>query len=200
MKLGVPFYPQTSTTNCGPAALQMILAYFGNPAELSVIEHAARMELGKGLHTIQLALAAARLGFSVQFFTKSLGLNPAYREMDFYKKYSSMTKDRMASFVLEARRAHVVLAEKTFSLGELLSHVQEDSLALVLLDWHVVMGVAEYQGHFVPIAGFDDWNVFVHNPGPKDGRAFVPIERALFDRARKSLGTDEDCIVISKKG
>ena len=198
MKLEVPFYPQTSATNCGPAALQMVLAYFGKQLRLKQIEDSAGIESGKGLYTIQLAIAAARFGFSVRFYTTSLGLNPAHADMTFYKNYASMNESRMASLVCAARSAGIVLEERTVPLKELLSYVHRDSLALGLLNWNTVKGVDEYQGHFVPVVGYDDEFVYVHNSGLGSGQSFVPIERRLFDKARKAAGTDEDVLVITR--
>ena len=38
MKLDVPFYPQTTTLNCGPTALKMAFAYFGKDLPIELIE------------------------------------------------------------------------------------------------------------------------------------------------------------------
>lgn len=199
MKLDVPFYPQTSATNCGPAALQMILAYLGDKKELSAIEQQAGIEPGKGLYTIQLALAAARFGFEVAFYTASLGMNPAHLAMEFYKKYSSMNDERMARLVREAHTAGAALKERSLSLHELWGFVNEGCGVVVLLDWNGVRGKEGYQGHFVPVVGFDATHVFVHNPGPHEAQQFVPLAREVFDRARKAVGTDEDALVVRKR-
>lgn len=201
MKLNVPFYPQTSATNCGPAALQMILAYLGDIRDLSAIEHQAGIEPGKGVYTIQLALAAARFGFNVAFYTMSLGMNPVHLTMEFYKHYASMNEERMARLVREAHAAGVALEERPLSLQELLTFVKEACGVVVLLDWNVVRGTPEkgYRGHFVPVVGFDDVSVLVHNPGPHDVQQFVPIAREVFDKARKAVGTDEDILVVRKQ-
>lgn len=198
MKLEVPFYPQTSATNCGAAALQMVLAYFGKQLRLKQIEDSAGIEPGKGLHTIQLALAARRLGFSSMLCTKSLGLNPAHKNMEFYKKYSSMNESRMENFVTQARAVGIRLDERSVGLKELLSYVHRDSLALVLLDWNMITKKEGYQGHFVPVVGYDEEFVYVHNPGLGSGQSFVPLKKTVFDEARKAQGTDEDVLVITR--
>lgn len=198
MKLDVPFYPQTTMTNCGPAALQMIVAYFGKSLRLKQVEDAAGIEPGKGLYTIQLAIASARFGLGTRFFTRSLGLNPANAELEFYKKYASMNETRMKSLVNEAQDAGVALDERSLPLKEVLSYVHNDSLVLVLLDWNRVIGKEGYQGHFVPVVGYDDDSVYVHNQGLVHTQAFVPLKKKVFDEARKSPGTDEDLIVITR--
>lgn len=198
MKLEVPFYPQTNETNCGPAALRMILSYFGKDYRLSEIEREAGIEAGKGLYTLQLALAARRLGLSVRFFTRSLGFNSEHLKMDFYQKYSPMNESRMALLMQDARTAGILMKECSLTLEEILSYVHRDSLVLVLLDWNSTLKKEGYQGHFVPLVGYDDEFVYVHNPGPQNAQAFVPLTRTIFDEARKARGTDEDLAIISR--
>lgn len=91
--------------------------------------------------------------------------------------------------------------EKSLLLEEILSFVTEESIPIVLIDWNVIMSRKNkgYQGHFVPIVGYDEKVVYIHNPGLKDTKEFMPISRELFDKARKSEGTDEDVAVIYKK-
>ena len=87
------------------------------------------------------------------------------------------------------------------TLEELLKNVSIDSIPIILLDWNVVKGTKEkgYQGHFVPIVGYDDDNVYVHDHGLNNPRSFLQIKREIFEEARKAEGTDEDIIVIYRK-
>lgn len=201
MKLKVPFYKQTTLLNCGPVALQMVFSYFSQDIPIELIEEKTRIKEGKAVSTITLATASAELGFKVKFFSKSLYFNEENFELDFYKKYSSMNIEKARKLIEEARKKGVEMEEKTLSLEELLSFVTKDSIPIVLLDWNVVLGKEKkgYQGHFVPVVGYDKENVYVHNHGFIDTRSFFSIKKEIFDSARKARGTDEDVLIICRK-
>ena len=42
-------------------------------------------------------------------------------------------------------------------------------------------GTPEFIGHFVPIVGYDGENIYVHNHGFHNPKAFLPIKRELFE-------------------
>ena len=48
-------------------------------------------------------------------------------------------------------------------------------LAIILLDWSVILGnEEEYSGHFVPIVGYNETHIFVHNQMPESiGKCFT---------------------------
>ena len=101
--------------------------------------------------------------------------------------------------VQRARKLGVKLYEKSISLNKILDQVTEESVPIILLDWNVVAEREGYQGHFVPIVGYDKENVYVHNQGIKSSEKFFAIKRDLFEKARKAKGTDEDIVVVYKK-
>jgi len=195
MKLDVPFFRQTSPLNCGPTVLKMVLAYFGKDFPIEVLERETGISEGKGISTILIASAAARLGYGVDFYSMQVTFNKENLKHEFYQKYADINLMKQSEkLIKEAKTAGVKIEEKTVELGELLSMLANDSLLIVLVDWNVVLGNGKgYQGHFVPVVGFDDENVYVHNSG---GEEFVKIKRKVFDEARKAKGTDEDVVVI----
>lgn len=201
MKLNVPFFNQTSLMNCGPVALQMVASYLGKDVELSVIEKSAGIEKDKGASTTQLAVASAEIGFKTRLISKNILFSEENLELDFYKKYATVSLESSKDWLEKAKKSGVEVEERTANLEEILSFVSEKSLPIVLLDWNVVRGEDEkgYQGHFVPVVGYDEKNVYVHNHGFNNPTPFMPIERGLFDKARKSKGTDEDILVVGLK-
>ncbi len=201
MKLPVPFYQQTTKLNCGPAALRMVLAYFGDDTDLKVIEERSGIKEGKAVSTIELAIAAASLGYGADFFSKSIFFNQENAKMDFYKNYADLDLEVSKKLVEKANKHGVKVEETTLSLNNLLSLFTKDSLLIVLLDWNVIKGNKEggYQGHFVPVIGYDEKSVFVHNHGLTNPKESMIIQRALFDMARKAKGTDEDILVVHRK-
>lgn len=199
MRLDVPFYPQTSNPDCGPYALKMVLAYFGKDLPIEIIKEKTRIKEGKGVYTIQLAIAAASLGTNVKFLSTSLSLNKVNMKLDFYKKYAEVFSDEnFGHLLVEAKTAGVTMEQKSVELKELLSYATENSLPIVLVDWNVIINEKNkgYAGHFVPVVGHDSKNIYVHNQGSKTPTAFLPIKKEMFDKARKSFGTDEDIVVV----
>ena len=179
----------------------MILSYFGDKTDLKIIEEKTGIEEGRGISTIQIAIASASLGYKTHYFSKHIGFNPEHLKHEFYKKYSNLSEERSKRLNREAQKAGVKINEKVVSLNELLNLLTKDSIPIVLLDWNIVKNQKEkgYQGHFVPIVGYDSKNVIVHNHGLNNPKEFLTIERSLFDSARKAEGTDEDFLVISRK-
>jgi len=200
MKINVPFFKQTNSFNCGPFALKMVLAYFGEDFDIQLLEEKVGIKKDKGIYTIQIATASELLGYKTKFYSKHLGINPENLKMDFYKKYAEEFKDSDKIF-FDAKSAGVEIYEKTLSLENLLKFVSKDSIPIILLDWNLITSKEEkgYQGHFVPIIGYNTKSVYVHNHGLNNPKEFMEISRKLFDKARKAKGTDEDLLIIHRK-
>ena len=197
MKLNVPFYKQTTNLNCGPTALKMALLYFGKNYSIKLLEKKTEIKKGKGIFTIQIAAAASKLGYKTIFFSKSVKPNPDNFKMEFYKKYSEDIK-RINEAVKKAKLLGVEIHEKKISLGKLLEYVTKESIPIVLLDWNIIKKEKDYQGHFVPVVGYDSKDIYIHNHGLNDPQKFMKIPRKTFDKARKAKGTDEDIAIIFK--
>jgi hypothetical protein len=200
MKLNVPFYEQTTPTNCAPAALRMALAYFGKNCEMSHCEKALGFEEGKALPVLVIGTEFAKMGHKVKFFGKDLTGTESHMDLEYYKTHAPNNfEGKVEMWIAEAKHFGVKLKEKSFSLNEFLDLLSEDSLVTCLLDWNVVRGKEGYQGHIVPVVGHDEANVYVHNPGKVGTMAYFPIARDVFEKARTAKGTDEDFVVIYRK-
>ncbi len=199
MKLEVPFYESVKDTDCGPLALRMALGYLGEDHDFDTLA-ALERQLDTGLvWTVGIARAAKKLGFLTHFISTS-NFNPEEDDIAYYKKYSH-DKGMLVLKELtdEVKEFGVKVFEKDMPLEELLSFVTEESIPIVLLNWSLVRGRTGYNGHFVPITGYDDEFVYVHNPGLKDPTKHLPIARALFLKAWESEGTDKDTVVLYMK-
>ncbi len=200
MKLEVPFYKQTTKLNCGPAALRMVIVYFEQDLGLEILEQRTGIKEGKGISTIQIATAAALSGYKTNFFSKHIYFNEENLKLEFYQKYSEAVQ-QSKQVVEDAKNAGVEMEERGVSLEELLRNVTHNNVPIILLDWNIVKGTREkgYQGHFVPIVGYDESNVYVHNHGSDNPEPFLSIKNDIFEEARKAEGTDEDIIIIHRK-
>ncbi len=201
MKLNVPFYKQTTSLNCGSSALRMVLAYLDKDLGLEILEEKIGVKEGKGVSTIRLAIASASLGYKTDFYSKHVLFNENNINLDYYKQYGEMNLRESEILIKKAKEEGVNIQEKSLSLEELLKMVKEKSVPIILLDWNMVLGKKEegYQGHFVPIVGYDNENVYVHNHGFNNTQKFFSINKLIFDKARRAKGTDEDIVVIYAK-
>jgi uncharacterized protein YvpB len=203
MKLEVPFYKQESKNDCGPTALQMVLEYLGKNHSRQELMNLVDSDKSGVTYTLGLAVAAAKLGFKVEFYSVCLGFNPSNYELEFYKKEAdeaSLSQQKIERLRKEACRLGIKMQEINLSLKEILSKISKDCIPIVLLDWSKIKGSSDYIGHFVPIVGYDEENIYVHNQGFLNTQAFLPIKRKIFEEARKAKGTDEDILFISKSG
>lgn len=201
MKLKVPFYNQTTPLNCGPIALKMVLSYFGSDFSEEILESKTGIKEGKGISTIQIAIAAASLGYKADFYSKYILFNEDNLRFDFYKKYSEMDLIQSKKLVAKAKGLSVNINESSLPLDELLGFITQNSVPIILIDWNIVINKKDkgYQGHFVPVVGYDEKYVYIHNHGFDNPQEFLPVPRGLFDEARKADGTDEDIVVIRKR-
>lgn len=202
MKLKVPFYKQESENDCGPVALQMVLEYLGESHSRTKLMDLIDSDKSGVTWTLGLARAVAKLGFKTEFYTTCLGFNPQNFELGYYQKKAdeaSSSQQKLEKLRKEAYRLRVQMEERSLSLEELLLKVSINCIPIILLDWSKIKGTSEFVGHFVPIVGYDKENIYVHNQGFYNTQAFMPIKRGLFEKARKSKGTDEDVVFIYKK-
>jgi len=199
MKLEVPFHLQTTKLNCGPAALKMVLAYLGKEYDMSILEKETGIVEGKGVFTIQMGIAATSFGYKAEFYSKQVTFNKENLKLDFYKKYIDLALE-IDKTVQRAKDLGVKVEERGVSLEEILSNVNEHSLPIILLDWNIVKNDRSkgYHGHFVPIVGYDEEYIYVHNQGLNNPKPFWAIEKGIFEEARKANGTDEDILFIKK--
>lgn len=202
MKLGVPFYKQANETDCGPTALEMVLGYFGENHSREKLAELVEVDKSGVTWTIGIAKASAELKFKTEFYTARLGLDPSHYDLKFYQNEADTIDDSSKKVERLKKSAHVfgaVVAEKKLTLEEILSKISENCVPIVLLDWSKITPSERYQGHIVPIVGYDEQNVYVHNQGLKGTKDYFEIDRTIFEEARTSKGTDEDIVFIYRK-
>ena len=203
MRLEVPFYKQENKYDCGPTALKMVVDYLDQkPYSREQLQDLVDSDRSGVTWTIGLAKSAAQLGFKTELYTTCLGFNLKNYELEFYQKVAdeaSSAEQKLERLKREAVKFHVHMEEKSLSLDELLNKINENCVPVILLDWSKIKGTERFIGHFVPVVGYDNENVYVHNQGENNTMANLPIRRELFEQARKSAGTDEDVVFIYRK-
>ncbi len=196
MKIDVPYYASKKDTDCGPLALKMALEYLGEDHSFEEIAEKER-QLDSGMvWSGGIARAAKKFGFPVKLISIS-NFSHEENDIEFYKKYA----DNKAMIVLKELSEELgdTVEEKDMSIEELLKFVSEDSVPIVLVNWYVIAEKEGFNGHFLPVVGYDEENIYVHNPGLARAQAYLPIKRDLFVKAWESKGTDKDTIVIFRK-
>ncbi|MBT3865599.1 hypothetical protein HOF78_00675 [Candidatus Woesearchaeota archaeon] len=199
MKLEVPFIQQTTKFNCGPVALQMIFSYLGGSESLDILEEKCGIKDGKAVSTLSLAICAKELGYDVELNSDSFEIDESLMDLDYYKKHGGVNwADEVKRLIEEAKEKGVKLTEGKLELKDILDKISEECIPIALLDWNVIKGKEEYLGHFVPIIGYDEENVLVHNQGMLNPTSFLEISRDVFDKARNAKGTDGDILFLKK--
>lgn len=195
-----PIKQKFGETNCGPIALKSVLDYFGNELSLKEIEKEVGFIEGKMTFTIRLAIAAKKLGYNAVFHTKNIYPSEEVWQSEYYKKNSKETKESLKVLVEEAKKIGVGVHEGSMDLKKVLSLQNKDNVPIFVLDYNLVSGIAEkgFEGHFVSLVDFNDKTIYVNNSGPKNPGRHQGIPWRTFEGARKSIGTDEDILVISK--
>ncbi len=197
MKLDVPFYFSKTDSDCGPVALKMALEYFGESHSVEELKMEERALESSMVWSSGIARAARKLGFPVRLISIS---NFKMDDLDFYKKHANdKAKIVLAELSAEMRELGVEVEERSMALDELLGFVSKDSIPIALVNWFVISGRDGFHGHFLPITGYDEEYVYVHNPGIANAMHHMPIKRELFLSAWESKGTDKDAIIVSRK-
>jgi len=199
MKISVPFYKSKIDTDCGPLALIMALAHLGERHTFKEISEKER-QIDTGLvWSVGIARASKVLGFPTKFVSTT-NFSHEESDIDYYKKYShDKAKIVLKELSEEIKKIGVEVQERNMTLKELLSYVSENSIPIVLVNWYVIAGKDGFSGHFLSVSGYDEENVYVHNPGLASAMPHLPIKRDVFLRAWESKGTDKDTVIIYRK-
>ena len=196
MIIRVPYNRSRKDTDCGPLALKMVLKHFGQHYSFEKIAKEEKQIYTGLVWSCGIARAARKLGFNAKLISTS-NFSHEEDDIEYYKKYA----DNKAMIVLKelAEEVSDISEERDMSLDELLSFVTQDSLPIVLVNWAVIAGRCGFSGHFLPVVGYDEENVYVHNPGLAMAQRYMPIKRDLFVKAWESKGTDKDTVVVFRE-
>jgi hypothetical protein len=212
----VPYHKQPTRLSCGPSSLRMALESLG--VEIKELDDVGipieKSKSEKAVHSIQLALAARKFNLSVTITSTSLCLTTRHYEMPFYQSHSSLDVGESAELLKQAIEKGVRCIETEVPLEDILCRLRAGHRIVVLLDMNLVLSRPHlgYSGHYMPIVGYDDEFVILHNPATDSFPAYdemgnylfhgpyVKVTRELFEVARKGDGTDQDVIFLSHPG
>lgn len=193
MRFDVPFHTQESEYDCGPVNVYTTAEYLDKDTNIDEVKKILNYEEGEAIYTIELAIAASKLGLSAEFYT-----NDPFAEHDgeFYEEHSREIENEV--LYQRAEEADVLTESRELNFKEITGYLTENSIPILLIDWNVIKNREGYQGHFVPIVGYNDDKIIIHEPSDPEGD-FMEIDREKFNEARKAEGTDQDIAVIKKQ-
>jgi len=169
LKLPVPYYGQTLNFTCGAACLIMIMKFFDPKTvydradEIGFWKEATLVYTTSGIGGTSphgLGLVAAQQGFSARVLVST-------DKTPFIKTVRKEKKKEIIRLVDEdlryrAGEAGVSSAVYGFSLDDILSMMYRGMIPIVLVSTYRLTG--DRVPHWVVITGFDNKNVFIHDP------------------------------------
>lgn len=196
MQLSVPFYESTKETDCGPQCLRMVCEHLNKKISLEKAREIVRSLDSGMVWTLGIARGAAKLNLNVQVISS----NKEEQDNEFYDKYAN----NQAMYVLkelkiELKELKVPVITKNLNLIDIQNYISKGICAIALINWNIIESKEGFFGHFIVIVGFDEQNIYIHNPGIEKAQEYMPIDKRLFLRAWQSKGTDKDLVILSEK-
>jgi hypothetical protein len=207
-----PHQLQLHDWDCGVAAVHSILSYFGHNFPYSSL---LAQFPDQSVWTIDLLYLLRRLEIPCQFYTKTLGIDHGF---SIYKKfYADLSVDerRVQKLFDSAEENKISITNVSLSTEEILQFLHNSAILLLLVDDRYLCCPRcvsplefdkksmklEFAGHFIVLIGANSQQhtVIYYDPSNEKGET-CEISVKQLEMARKSHGTDEDCIIIPNHG
>ena len=227
-RLRLPFVQQKRSWDCGLACALMILRELskGFEEEKNAVKKVHLRDLKaflkgeESVWSIDIALALRAFGAKrVHFYTTEIGAKRQYKNERFYEKTFEMDAKRVKRAFAIAREKEsgieVRLVEGGMKDEWMEREVGEKSekMLIVLVDKIVLENGYDdehgandefrdhhrshngFVGHYVCVVGVKGDSFIIQDPARPE---VVRVRKDVLHRARKSFGTDEDCIVVDR--
>ena len=167
--LGVPYYAQTLDFTCGPACLMMAMRHHGYPVplerwlELTLWREATTVFMTSGhggCSAHGLAVAALRRGFQATVVSRDAGVPFLDSVRDREKKEVVALSHETFEREIKALGGRVEV--RNFGVNDVVDALQRGAVPIVLVSGYRLY--AEKQPHWVVMTGYDDENVYLHDP------------------------------------
>ncbi|MFH0711573.1 MAG: peptidase C39 family protein [archaeon] len=196
MKLNIPFRKSEIDTECAQRCLQMVLEYFEQKHSIKELSKLTK-QLPSGMTwTAGIARASKILGFETKIISKT-NFSHDENEIKYYKEHAKEMKT-LYNLIKKNKKLKISTEEENLSINQLIKLLTKNSIPIILINWNTLIQKENYQGHFVVLSGYDNKNIYIHNPGIAKAQPFMKIKKELFKKAWESKGTDKDIVLISK--
>ncbi|ORX88055.1 hypothetical protein K493DRAFT_341409 [Basidiobolus meristosporus CBS 931.73] len=217
----VPHIIQLADWDCGLACVYMILVGLGlKNTSMTDIRQACAVE---SVWTIDLAYLIRKF-YDVDFtyYTSYMGINPTHTTQEFYQESMEGDEERISRQFSAAKKNNIRVIRmilplvdfKRFLLGQKYAILTLVDLRFLKCEKcrrkrNVFSGLCgpfgcfqssaskgEYIGHFIVLIQYDfSRNLFIYrDPGSHDDHCTIRPDQ--LEKARSSMGTDHDCIVV----
>lgn len=210
---------QRYSWDCGVTCILMILPsdrYFSFFKNFNVI--CKEEGFNKSTWTIDLCYLLRRYDVKHVYCTSTIGINPHYKHQDFYTKILNKDEERVERRFNEAERCGITVYKKTLQIQDLLKHIHAYGPVILLTNANLLRcdaccvnkftsGIQSclhiplpYHGHYILLFGYNlsQEKVYYRNPSYRS-RVCSSSFSALCS-AWKSVGTDQDTILIFEDG
>lgn len=210
LKHEVPYYSQTLDFTCGPASLMMALKFFrptielSRTLELTLWKEATLIFMASGYAGTDgygLALSALNRGLSCRIIM-SMDKTPMLRSVRSADKREAM-KIIHNDMKRRARAAGLSSAVHEFGIDEIVSALHRGMIPIVMISTYRLTG--DRVPHWVVVTGFDQNDVFIHDPDVQSYRRnrsrarHLRVEKSEFLRMTRYGKEVYRCLILVGK-
>lgn len=196
MKQEIPYFKQPDNTHCFQACLKMVLKYFFPEKDFTYKELDKISDKQKDKWTWICAATAELKNMKLKtrvyskFDYNDFMKNGVSYVRNFYDKKTAETVIKMSGIRSEIENAKKMIEKNIFELKELSfdnieNWFKEGYMIILIVDYGTLNNEPEFAGHFVVLTGFDEKNVYVHDPSSEKGSPNRKVGKKLFTKAWK---------------
>lgn len=183
MKLQVPYVQHEDS---GTACIKMACDYFKKFKYLEDVEALVGKSQSQALHTMNLAIAARKLGFQIQMYTKKLEV---HEDIENYSGTVEDSKDK----VEQAKELGVEIEQKQLFWEDIKKWMNKLFVPMVLVNMDIFRRKKGYDPQYILVVGYEEDYVLIHNPLDTE---FIKVKQDKFDDARQDKRTYEDIFFL----
>lgn len=213
VRIDVPHIKQQYSWDCGLACSKMVLRMYEKDLD-DFSSVCSKLAFGQSIWTIDLANIMKHYGVKHFMCTITFGVDKGYSTKGFYRERFSDDEIRVNSLFEEGKSSGLNLEQRSVTLQEITSHLSRGDVVITLVDWSYLRCIwcdnkclptfscmgrclsTMYQGHFVVLCGFNETRQLIYYKNPSCGDELCCCSFSVFEKSRKSYGTDEDILFL----
>ena len=188
----IPWYQQSTSFSCGPAALMMAMAGLNSAyklrlnEELEIWREATTIFMTSGhggCHPLGLALAATKRGYNAEAWINQR--QPLFVDGVRSENKKAIIETVHNDFVQQSKAADIQIHYKNIDQATLIDACNRGAVPIVLISTYRMD--RKKAPHWVAITGYDEQCFYVHDPDPDEKHQdlldcqYLPITREDFD-------------------